>query len=221
MLVLAKFIRRPGQLVTVEQILAAAWPNRVVGRDSVTTAIYQLRQLLGDNSERPQYIRSEPRRGYRLIAPVSLYRRSRILAAVPQAAGIALLLTFALTALIAQQSASAQRILLVEPMRDATESALPAPLSLAIESTLLSELIIGVPARVMTDLGNNEEPIRLQSLLVTCDRGPALLVRLLDTRDNAYVWSKAYSLNEAAAEISGPTLVQQVAHDVGQVFAAL
>ncbi len=52
-------------------------------------------------------------------------------------------------------------------------------------------------------------------MMVACDLGPTLVVRLLDTRNDTYIWSEAYNLEEAAASTERPTLVERVAIDVG------
>jgi TolB-like protein/Flp pilus assembly protein TadD len=50
---------------------AQAWANRVVGYDSLSTAIIKLRKALGDDSRNPRYIETVPKKGYRLIATVT------------------------------------------------------------------------------------------------------------------------------------------------------
>jgi serine/threonine protein kinase len=61
-----------GDMVTHEEIRKRLWPNdTVVEYDhSIHTAIKKLRQALGDSVERPKYVETVPRRGYRLIVPV-------------------------------------------------------------------------------------------------------------------------------------------------------
>jgi TolB-like protein len=62
---------RAGQLVTTNELLDKVWPDVTVSQDSVYQAVASLRRLLGDNPKQPEYIATVPRRGYRLIAPVS------------------------------------------------------------------------------------------------------------------------------------------------------
>lgn len=69
--VLACLARRAGQVVSREELLAAAWPDVVVGDDALTQAIIKLRKALGDDARRPTYIETISKRGYRLIALVS------------------------------------------------------------------------------------------------------------------------------------------------------
>src|SRR6516225_4759506 len=60
-----------GQVVEVRRLLDEVWPNIIVTPGSVYQAIADLRRILGDHTERPSYIENLPRRGYRLVAPVT------------------------------------------------------------------------------------------------------------------------------------------------------
>lgn len=84
MSVFVVLVENAGTVVSTEELLEKAWPDRVVGRDSLSTAIYGLRKLLHDDATAPSYIRTEARRGYRLIAPVSSIRRSSHLQTISQ-----------------------------------------------------------------------------------------------------------------------------------------
>ena len=62
---------RPGEVVSHQTLLDEVWPDVVVTPDSVYQAVGALRRILGDDSKDPTYIASVPRRGYRLVAPVT------------------------------------------------------------------------------------------------------------------------------------------------------
>src|ERR1700675_523010 len=61
---------RPGQVVSREALLSAVWPGVVVGDDSLTQVVIKLRKALGDVPEKPAYIQTISKGGYRLVAPV-------------------------------------------------------------------------------------------------------------------------------------------------------
>lgn len=61
-----------GEVVGLDQLLEAVWPNVVVTPQSVYNTIAQLRRTLGDSADAPAYIATVARKGYRLIAPVHL-----------------------------------------------------------------------------------------------------------------------------------------------------
>jgi TolB-like protein/DNA-binding winged helix-turn-helix (wHTH) protein len=73
----------PGAVVSVEQMLNEVWQGVVVGPASVYQAISQLRRLLGDTDPNPTYIANVPRKGYRLLAPVSPVVSPVVSAAIP------------------------------------------------------------------------------------------------------------------------------------------
>lgn len=72
LLVLAELLEHPGELVTREELRAQIWPaDTFVDFDhSLHNAIARLRDALGDSTEKPRYIETLPRRGYRFIARV-------------------------------------------------------------------------------------------------------------------------------------------------------
>jgi DNA-binding winged helix-turn-helix (wHTH) protein/TolB-like protein/Tfp pilus assembly protein PilF len=70
MAVLVYLADRPGQVASREALLSAVWPGVVVGDDSLTQVVIKLRKALGDAPEKPAYIQTISKGGYRLIAPV-------------------------------------------------------------------------------------------------------------------------------------------------------
>lgn len=62
---------RPGEVISLEELLDQVWKDVVVSTDSVYAAIAALRRALGDDPKNPTFIANVARRGYRLIAPVS------------------------------------------------------------------------------------------------------------------------------------------------------
>jgi DNA-binding winged helix-turn-helix (wHTH) protein/tetratricopeptide (TPR) repeat protein len=71
--VLSVLLQRPGEIVTREDLRHSIWPaDTFVDFDnSLNTSINKLREGLGDSAERPRFIETLPRRGYRFLAPVS------------------------------------------------------------------------------------------------------------------------------------------------------
>jgi DNA-binding winged helix-turn-helix (wHTH) protein len=63
---------RPGQLVTRDQIREALWTDDtfIDFEQAVNFTIKQVREVLKDDAERPLYVQTVPKRGYRFIAPV-------------------------------------------------------------------------------------------------------------------------------------------------------
>lgn len=86
MQLLMALAQRPGELVTTEELFETVWKDMVVTQSSVYQSIAALRKTLGDDSERPSYIATVPRKGYRLIAPVSVLRPAAVAEPVAAAA---------------------------------------------------------------------------------------------------------------------------------------
>lgn len=74
-----------GQVVTREELRKRLWPEDtfVDFEDGLNTAVKKLREALGDDAEKPRYIETVPRRGYRFIAQVEI-RTGGNGAAIPQ-----------------------------------------------------------------------------------------------------------------------------------------
>lgn len=69
--VLEHLIARPGGVVSKQALLDAVWKDAFVTDTSLTEAVSQLRQILGDDPQQPTYIQTVHRRGYRFVAPLS------------------------------------------------------------------------------------------------------------------------------------------------------
>jgi len=70
--VLIMLTNRAGQVVTREEIRERLWSNDtfVDFERSINFCINQIRGALGDDAEKPRYVETLPRRGYRFLAPV-------------------------------------------------------------------------------------------------------------------------------------------------------
>jgi TolB-like protein/DNA-binding winged helix-turn-helix (wHTH) protein len=62
---------RPGEVVSIDDLLNQVWPGIAVTQDSVYQAVASLRRLLGDDPKQPAYIATVPRLGYRMVATVT------------------------------------------------------------------------------------------------------------------------------------------------------
>jgi TolB-like protein/Flp pilus assembly protein TadD len=59
-----------GEVLSKNRILEMVWEAQFVSESSLTREVAELRQILGDNHKKPQFIETIPKRGYRFIAPV-------------------------------------------------------------------------------------------------------------------------------------------------------
>src|SRR4051812_36857491 len=70
--VLAVMLEHPGELLTRDELRDRLWPNGtfVDFEHGLNAAVKRLRSVLGDNAERPRFVETLHRRGYRFIARV-------------------------------------------------------------------------------------------------------------------------------------------------------
>jgi len=69
---LTLLVRRAGELVTRDEIRQELWKDGtfVDFEQSVNFCVSQIREVLKDSADRPLYVQTVPKRGYRFIAPV-------------------------------------------------------------------------------------------------------------------------------------------------------
>ena len=61
----------PGEVVTKERLLGTVWAGTHVTEHVLSRAISELRKIFDDDAQRPRFIETIPKVGYRLIAHVS------------------------------------------------------------------------------------------------------------------------------------------------------
>jgi len=67
---LRTLVERPGELVSKDVLIEAAWSGQVVEENNLTVQIAALRRVLGIAPDGGRWIETLPRRGYRYIGPV-------------------------------------------------------------------------------------------------------------------------------------------------------
>jgi TolB-like protein/DNA-binding winged helix-turn-helix (wHTH) protein len=69
--VLVCLASQPGEPVPKEAILKTVWPETFVSDDVLIRSVSELRRVFDDDAREPRYIETIPKRGYRLVAPVT------------------------------------------------------------------------------------------------------------------------------------------------------
>jgi adenylate cyclase len=72
MAVLETLASKPGEVFSREELERQVWQGSVIGYDALAKAINKLREALGDDKKDPRYIQTLSKKGYRLVAEVSL-----------------------------------------------------------------------------------------------------------------------------------------------------
>jgi DNA-binding winged helix-turn-helix (wHTH) protein/Tol biopolymer transport system component len=68
--VLEVLLRRPGEVVTRDELLDACWPGVHVTEAALNQVVSKLRRALDDHGAEPRFIHTHFKRGYRFLAPV-------------------------------------------------------------------------------------------------------------------------------------------------------
>lgn len=70
--VLVLLVENADDVVSIDLLLERCWPRGIYGDNPVHKAIAMLRKALGDDAKSPRYIATVRKRGYRLVAAVTV-----------------------------------------------------------------------------------------------------------------------------------------------------
>lgn len=71
MKLLTYLVEHQDKVVSRDELAEAIWPGVVIEDNTISRAITRLRKTLNDDYRQPQYIKTLPKRGYRLVANIS------------------------------------------------------------------------------------------------------------------------------------------------------
>jgi DNA-binding winged helix-turn-helix (wHTH) protein len=197
--ILLLLLGRAGQVVDRDELRRRLWPDGtfVDYEHSLNAAIKRLRSALGDDAERPRFIETVPRRGYRFVAPVleNGAARSRPLPANPHSIRLAVLPVTPVGADIGFAEG------LTEELRTQVGRLSAGAVSVIARSS--SMMFEGQPRRA-SEIG---EALRADYLLEGSVRGDGDRVRvtvcLVETVGETHVWSDSVECRS-----SGPLAAQ-------------
>ena len=69
--ILQHLVERAGRIVSKQSLMDVAWKDAHVSETSLTEAVGLIRQALGDDPQKPEFVQTVHRRGYRFIAAIS------------------------------------------------------------------------------------------------------------------------------------------------------
>jgi DNA-binding winged helix-turn-helix (wHTH) protein len=177
-LTLELLCRRPGEIVTTEDILAQVWNGRAISPNSVPVVISDLRQALEDDARSPRYIETVAKRGYRLMVerpPDASAPRPRDHVRWAAAASFALLLILAGLAWV-MLARPAAPVLVVRPVQNATGSPAYRPLANASSAVLMSaaEQLSGV--QIFRGSSPRPDAVMLDATLIMWNGRPTVMM---------------------------------------------
>ena len=229
---LAALVARRGELVTRAELSAQLWGSEtfVDAAAGLNTAVAKLREALGDDAERPAYIETVPKRGYRYMGPEIVesvagknsWRTNRpALALIAAAIAVAAFAAYTLRArpsqvrvavvLFDNQTGRAEIDRLAQGLTDATVFALTAQPSLAV---IGNAAILRTP-RPFRDIATIRDALHADFIVIgqvqTVD--DALLVRahLIRAADQAHVWVSAVKMTKAGEQALQTTVASGIA----------
>lgn len=74
--VLVVLAAHQGDVVSKDQLVEAVWNGRPVSDEVITRCISLIRRALGDDAKSPTFVENVPRRGYRLMLPITQLKRA-------------------------------------------------------------------------------------------------------------------------------------------------
>jgi predicted ATPase/DNA-binding winged helix-turn-helix (wHTH) protein len=86
--ILVALVERAGHVVSVDELMALAWPNTFVEEATLRVHIHALKKVLGDGRGSARYIVNETGRGYRFVAPAKIIVREDNRDFKPTASGL-------------------------------------------------------------------------------------------------------------------------------------
>src|ERR1700735_1190185 len=69
--VLRYLVENAGRLISQNELLEALWQETYVNPEVLRKYILEIRRALGDRASEPLYVETQPKRGYRFVAPVT------------------------------------------------------------------------------------------------------------------------------------------------------
>jgi TolB-like protein/DNA-binding winged helix-turn-helix (wHTH) protein/tetratricopeptide (TPR) repeat protein len=69
--ILRYLVENPGRLIAQDELLEKLWPDTYVNPEVIRKYILEIRKILGDRLDKPEFIETVPKRGYRFIASVT------------------------------------------------------------------------------------------------------------------------------------------------------
>lgn len=171
--------RRPGEIVTTEDLVAQVWNGRAISPNSVPVVISDLRQALEDDARSPRYIETVSKRGYRLMAErpaeaAPLPPRSRSRPVLVALAALVFVLGAALAYLMLARPNPP--VLVVRQVKNVTGNPAYDPLANASSAVLMTEAEQLSGVQVFRGPGPRRDAVFLDSILIVWNGRPAVMM---------------------------------------------
>ncbi len=216
--VLALMLEHPGELLTRDELRDRLWPDGtfVDFEHGLNAAVKRLRSVLGDNAERPRFVETLHRRGYRFIARVERVNGSSGMYELA----------------VASAGSDVKQRLAVLPFTHLGEASVPESFAGGLTEELITQLgrlcadRLGVIARsscmrvqrVNRTVREIGDALRAQYLVEGTVRTEADRVRitaqLIDTRSETQLWAESYERPMADSLLVQSDVATQIVRSV-------
>jgi TolB-like protein/uncharacterized tellurite resistance protein B-like protein len=217
--VLVYLASRGGQIVHADELLEELWPEKVVTSASIYNCITELRHAFQDCDDGQPYIDTVPKRGYRIVAPVTGLNESKAAASQNAAAPFSRRMAFIVISLLAAAvllfayqkwwvSEPPARSIAVLPFVNMSPDPDQEYFSDGLSEEILN-LLTKIPSLKVigrtssfafkgknTDLRDIGQALGVKTLLEGSVRKSGdrvrITVQLVDVSDGAHIWSETY-----------------------------
>jgi DNA-binding winged helix-turn-helix (wHTH) protein len=197
--VLEVLCERRGETISHPELVEKVWGGRELSRNSVAVVIGDLRRAFEDDARAPRYIETIPKRGYRIVAEISVSEAPaaaappRRFTSPPMRARLIAALALAAAGLVlgGRQLALASRtpvgVVVAEFANETTHARYDA-LTATTTAMVAAELARNNNVRVMND-ANTEARIRVRGSVAMWEGSPAVYLFAEDVSSGDVVWS--------------------------------
>ncbi len=231
------FLRRPGQMVTLDELRRALWPGdvHVDFEHGLRAVVRRLRAALGDTADEPKWIETIPRKGYRYIgpepewtgAPVPRERRRLPYRAAAAVCGVAIVL-IGWIAFGTAGTGTRKRVVAVLTLDNLTGDPAHAAFCETLTEEIISRLAqmdpnrLGVIARAESqkfrDVTQLTYALRVDFIVeggvVRQDGGLRLNARLIRIQDRTQVWASSFDVDASRPAAAAVDVVTTVSTSV-------
>lgn len=199
--VLAYLIEHRVRIVSRQELMDRFWPRAGTGGDAaLNTCIRRIRTLLDDDADRPRYIQTRPRAGYRFIgtladdqqtsppAPRALHR-----ARLAISGGLIAALALAVAVWTYGAMHPPQRRIAIEPVQGMCEYVLFPNFNAGLRESLVAQISHTLPAgyRVTTD--GKRADLHARVSVRQTPQQTVVVLTLVDDGGSRLLWSREFA----------------------------
>lgn len=217
-------IEKHGELLSMDEIRAALWPDVQVEFDQgVHTCIRQIRAALGDSATMPTFIETLPRRGYRLLiepelendtlSPARPHFRPWRIRAVAALAIVIIAIIATLSVMRHTTDPISLAIMPFDPPADSTLTNITDAATMLVEQLGSEKSFAVIGPSTTVKFSTSDSPLSdaiselnvafvINARFIQRDGRDQVLMELIRASDGAHVWVKMYDETSDAEQVA-------------------